>query len=67
MKERSGNVIENKGTLWKTRDEAGMYLKTDDADQSSTETQEVRKQRKAQYQLSPSLLALAGFGRATYS
>jgi hypothetical protein len=38
---------ENKGRLWKTRDEAGMYLKTDDANQSSSLFREVRKQQKS--------------------
>jgi hypothetical protein len=27
LNDRSGNVIENKGPLWKTRREAGMFLK----------------------------------------
>ena len=47
LTERCGNVLENKGRLWKTRDEAGMYLKTDDANQSSTLFREVRKQQKS--------------------
>jgi hypothetical protein len=28
LKERSGNVIENKGALWKAKEQAGMSMKT---------------------------------------
>jgi hypothetical protein len=27
LQERSGNVLENKGALWKKPEEAGMYMK----------------------------------------
>jgi hypothetical protein len=49
LTERCGNLAENKGRLWKTRDEAGMYLKTDDANQSLTVFQEVSQQHKGPF------------------